>query len=283
MEIKNRLFPYPVLCEETDDYLEGSFDVEMTFEEKLSNFKLTFEMKLENDGINNLIRRGDAEYVIHIEGTSTSFRKAIKTDLNQLIYEIPKSRVNNEISVVVMIVAKKKIEDYTNSMLNIDYEDEKIIFDKASILAYKNMSKIFISKEYEELAGNESLFCVVKKMDIDKEEEKPIIFSLEEDRIKILVDERTYDSYISFQHIPSLAMALLVFPALVYMIEELRVNSSAYRKRLWFVKMNQYYKAMGKDFESDIIQSNNNAVEIAQEMIKFPLSKAYIELKQGEI
>ena len=38
-----------------------------------------------------------------------------------------------------------------------------------------------------------------------------------------------------------------------------------------------------KDFESDIIQSDNNAVEIAQEMIKFPLSKAYIELKQGEI
>ena len=37
MEIKNRLFPYPVLCEETDDYIEGCFDVEMTFEEKLSN------------------------------------------------------------------------------------------------------------------------------------------------------------------------------------------------------------------------------------------------------
>lgn len=28
MEIKNRLFPYPVLCEDTDDYTEGEFVVD---------------------------------------------------------------------------------------------------------------------------------------------------------------------------------------------------------------------------------------------------------------
>ena len=28
MEIKNRLFPYPVLCADTDDYISGGFTVE---------------------------------------------------------------------------------------------------------------------------------------------------------------------------------------------------------------------------------------------------------------
>ena len=29
MDIRNRLFPYPVLCEDTDDYVEGDFYVEI--------------------------------------------------------------------------------------------------------------------------------------------------------------------------------------------------------------------------------------------------------------
>ena len=33
MEIKNRLFPYPVLCDNNDDYIESKFDVTVTKEE----------------------------------------------------------------------------------------------------------------------------------------------------------------------------------------------------------------------------------------------------------
>ena len=35
MEIKNRLFPYPVLCEENDDYVDCSFNIKTEVKEEL--------------------------------------------------------------------------------------------------------------------------------------------------------------------------------------------------------------------------------------------------------
>ena len=75
MEIKNRLFPYPVLCEENDDYVLGFFDVKYNVTEEFNHFVIDFDIVLDdNDELQWLIREGKAEYVIHIECPTTSFR-----------------------------------------------------------------------------------------------------------------------------------------------------------------------------------------------------------------
>ncbi|MDU7240421.1 hypothetical protein [Clostridium sp.] len=283
MEIKNRLFPYPVLCSETDDYVKTDLLVKTDVLEGISDINLKFNIELNNEEMLDLIRMGYAEYVIHLECTSTAFRKALKTDVNQLSYSIQKDRVNNEITVLAMIVAKRKIDDFFSIDLNEDYEGEKITFEKASILAYCNLPRIYISKNYEELAGNDSLFSVIKIKNIDKDEEKPITFELNDDRIKILVDEGTYDSYIRFQQNSEIAMSLLVLPAIAYMIGELQIDYDSFQNKLWFIKIKQYFKSLGKDFREDVIYSGRNAIELAQEMLKYPIGKAYKMLfKQGE-
>lgn len=282
MEIKNRLFPYPVLSDETDDYVKGKFGVDTKVTEEIGSIHISFDIHLENNEMLDLIRMGEAEYVIHLECISTAFRKALKTDINQLSYRIPKDRVNNEISVLAMVVAKKKIENYFSSDWNEDYEGTSVVFEKAAILAYRNLPKIYISKNYEELAENESLFSVVKMVSIDKEEEKPITFDLNGDRIKILVDEATYNAYIRFQHSTAIALSLLVLPAVTYMIEELRVDFDIYHSKRWFLKLSGYFKSMGENFK-EIIDSDKNAVELAQEMLKYPIGKTYEQLlEQGE-
>ena len=49
MEIKNRLFPYPVLCNENDDYKESSFYGKCNLKEELSDIILDFDLTLENN------------------------------------------------------------------------------------------------------------------------------------------------------------------------------------------------------------------------------------------
>ena len=64
MEIRNRLFPYPVLCLDNDDYVDSSFDVKCTVKEELANLVLDFEFVLsENEELKWLIREGLAEFV----------------------------------------------------------------------------------------------------------------------------------------------------------------------------------------------------------------------------
>lgn len=283
MEIKNRLFPYPVLCDETDDYVNGELSVTIDISEGISDINFKFDIELGNKEMLDLIRMGYAKYVIHLECTSTAFRKALKTDINEISYSLPKDRVNNEVTVLVMIVAQRKIDNFFSIDLNEDYKGENITFEKASILAYRNLSKIYISKNYEELSGNDSLFSVVKIKNIDKDEEKPITFDLNGDRVKILVDEVSYDAYIRFQHNSPIAMSLLVLPAVAYMIGELQKDYDSFENKMWYLKMKQYYKSIGKDFIEDVIDSGRNAIELAQEMLKYPIGKTYKSLlEQGE-
>ena len=282
MEIRNRLFPYPVLCNETDDYQNNAFETEVKVEERLHDIHITAKFKLDNLAILDLIRMGMAEYVLHLECSMTYFRKVIKTDINEISYSIPKERVNGEIAVLSMVVAKRRIVSFTSEDLNEDYDGESISFDKASILAYQNLPKIQVFKNYEELAGNESLFAVVKVGLPDDEEVHPLSFDLNDDRIKIMVDAKTYACYIHYQQKGSVAMSLLVLPAVIYMLDELRGSPEAFSNKMWFVKMKQYYKSQGLDFIEDIVQGKN-IVEAAQEMLKSPIGKAYRELIEDEV
>lgn len=77
MEIKNRLFPYPVLCIENDDYINCEFNIKFNQFEELKEIVLQFEVELNNNELLELIRQGEAEYIVHIECSNTSFRKVI--------------------------------------------------------------------------------------------------------------------------------------------------------------------------------------------------------------
>ena len=281
MEIKNRLFPYPVLCDETDDYSEDSnFDVKMVQTESMNNLELTFEFDLNNDEIENLIRMGKAKYVIHIECSYTSFRKVIKTDLKQISCSISKSRINKEIYLVAMVVATTEIKGFYSEYLNEDYLGEDISFDYASILAYMNMPRIIVSKDYEELAGNESMFSIVRVEYPDPDEEHPLDIVLNDERIKIRVDANTYDAYIKFQQSTNVAKSMFVLPAIMYMIDVAREDGcESFETKSWFIKMKQYYKSQGRDFVDELVGDNSkNALELAQEMLKNPIGRAYKEL-----
>ena len=279
MEIKNRLFPYPVLCGDTDDYISSTeFALEPSITETVHELLFEYDYLISCDSIETLLRNGQAEYVLHIECSSCAFRIALKSKVPHISYRLPKSRVTGEINLVAMIIARVDIPFYSSADLNEDYLGENISFKKGSILAYQNLPSVFISKRTEGLANNESFFSIIKMPSLDPEEIKPLAFNLNDDKIKILVDERTYESYVKYQHSHFVAMAMLVLPALTYMIAEIRDNPDLFEKYIWFQKIKQYYKVQGIDFVSEILLKDDNPVYIAQEMLQNPISHAYREL-----
>ena len=286
MDIRNRLFPYPVLCEDTDDYVEGDFYVETKLlEQNINNILVQFNMHLDNPGLQNLINTGKAEFVIHMECSNTAFRTVIRSFSNTEKYRIMNSRVNGDISLLGMVVSKEKIENYTNFLLNEDYEGITLNIDKASILAYDNMDPIHIAKNYEELAEKESIFSVVQEIRMDQNERKPIWYAIDNDRIKIMVDEEVYASYIRYRGnntMQPLMMSLLVMPALTYMMEVLRNEGwEEYASNNWFVKMQKFYKINNLDFIDDIIENEEKLIsEVVQEMLQLPISKALLNIPE---
>lgn len=286
MEIRNRLFPYPVLCEDTDDYVAGEFYIDTKLvEQGINDILVQFDIHLDNSGLQSLIDTGKAEFVIHIECSNTAFRTVIKTFSTTEQYRIMNSRVNGDINLLGMIVSREKIGHYTNPFLNEDYEDITLNIEKASILAYDNMDPIHIAKNYEELSEKDSIFSVVKEMRLDVNEHKAIWYKLENDKIKIMVDEEVYASYIRYQGnstMHPLMMSLLVMPALTYMMEVLRNEGwDGYTSDYWFIKIQKFYRLHGIDFIDDIILNEDKMIsEIVQEMLQLPIGKTLISIPQ---
>lgn len=280
MEIKNRLFPYPVLCTENDDYENCEFNVRTDVKEELNDIVIHFDIQLNGvPEIQWLIRDNNAQFVIHIECSSTAFRTIIKTAETKKTIRIPKSRVNIEIALLATIVAEKDIVGYSSNNLNEDY-DETIDFKRGSILAYRNLSKIYVTKNYEELAGDNSFFTVVKRTDSDGVDRLPVAYSLSDSKIKILVSEAIYDEYIKYHNSPNmepLMNTLLVMPAIAHMVDEMRMSNDVeeFKHLYWYQKINKACKLQGKDFWTDIIESEASCMDVAQEMLQMPIERAF--------
>lgn len=283
MEIKNRLFPYPVLCFDNDDYVDSIFSVDVKVSEEVSDLVFNFTIKLENnEELKWLIRDGKAEFAIHIECSATAYRTLVFTSGMTKTYRIPKSKVNDKIALLGLIVAKTDIKNYTSNNLNEDYLDEYIYFEKGSILAYHNMPKVNIAKNYEELAGDNAFFTVIKRTLQDTNEINPVTYELNGPKIKILVDEPIYDEYIKYYNNPNLeplANSLVVFPALIYMLETIQKSGSEpYRSLYWYMKIKKSFELQGKDFDDYVYELDKSCVEIAQEMLQMPIGRAFNSL-----
>lgn len=277
MEIKNRLFPYPVLCDNNDDYIESKFDVTVTKEEKLNDIILHFDIELDNTELLSLIREGKVEYVMHIECPYTSYRKVVRGFSKPIEYSIPKEKVNKDVYLVAMVVATSEINNFYSDSFNEDY-DESVYFEKGSILAYKNLPRLIIVKNYEELARGDSFFTIVNKS-YGKEEMEPVTYDLSGDKIKILVDNNMYNKYVKFQtnqDMFPLIISLLVLPALAYAIEILRNEGNGnYASTYWYQKLCKSCELKGKDFKNDIVEGEFTAIEVAQLLLEEPVEMAF--------
>lgn len=226
-----------------------------------------------------LIRDGYAQFVIHIECSSTAFRTMITSVSTKKTVRIPKARVNNVISLLGMIVAEKDIVGFKSKLLNEDY-DEEINFNRGAILAYRNLPKVYVTKNYEELAGDNSFFTVIKRNDIEEAETLPVVYDITDAKIKILVSAKTYDEYIKYHANPTmqpLLNTLLVMPAIAHMVDELRNcgDIERFKPLYWFQKISKSCKLQGKDFMNDVIDSDLPCIEVAQAMLQMPIERAF--------
>lgn len=55
MDIINKLYPYPVLWKNNDDYINSSFDCDINIEKNFDIITIKAKFKLRNKEINNLI------------------------------------------------------------------------------------------------------------------------------------------------------------------------------------------------------------------------------------
>lgn len=281
MKIMNRLFTYPVLNEFDNGYNDCVFNVEFGNEMiGIDTLRLKFNIGNTSQSLLQLIHDGKAEYLFHLENSSTAFRIAKKSIATREQIDIPISKLNGTLETVVFVVAKEDLNDYYSEEFDPAYEGTSFNISKGSILAYQNLNDLEIEKDPEDFRTFNSIFVIKKILsDVDL----PLNIKLEGDKIIIELSSSVYDNYIKCNGLLAnkfLLNSLVILPTLIYVIEELRQEDGVemYEKYKWFKSLEYSFSKRGIDLRDELNGVEKNSLQLAQEMMELPLGKAINQL-----
>jgi hypothetical protein len=280
MEIKYKLYPYPVLWDKNDDYKKPSkFSVEVEPKEDFKNIKLKINFLLKDKEIEKLIKENKAEYVVHIEGSSTYFREIISTKETEINYVLKDRDILGRLQVNFFILARQDIKNYKNDNFNEDYSSETFNLKKGNIIAIADGYRFDIEKNDDELGKISSIFSICKKETV---EQTGMTIDMGYEKIRIGLNITDYVNYSQLSQNPNKVESvnsIIIFPALIYIFEQLKkdFNETDYTEYKWFRALENIFKKNGEELNKGLLE-NEISIDLAQRVLNYPIERAFNSL-----
>ncbi len=273
MELKNKLFPYPVMSKLNNDYTVEDFDTFVEVNKNINSVDFEFKYELRNLEINYLIKNDYFDVIFHIECSKTGYREIIRMQNNIQSKAIESKYITGRVIISSYIVAKKNLENYTNSQLNEDYDGYNFTFAKGNVVAIGDTYNIDIEKEVDDLGKVPSVFSIIR---LDVDDKNGMLIEIENDKIQIKLDTETYNNYrlciSNHSHLP-IVNSCIILPALIFALENLKSSFSDFEEYAWFKSIRNKLKLSNIDLDELYLKSTSS-YEIAQRILDLPVSKA---------
>ena len=272
MDIRHRLYPYPVLSDMTNDYVNSSFGMQLEVSQGMKEICLSIALQLDNKEIEQLIDEGEAEYVIHIECSYTSYRTVIKTDESEIQKRIPEHKLNGKVAICTFIVAKKEIPQYYNSSFNEDYGGMHFSLNRGNIIGIGGQINIEITKEVSKIP---SIFTICRcAADIDES----MKFDITGEKIAITLCNKSFENYKVLSGFPAMLPVLhsmLIVPALIYTFEMLRKEGiGEFEDLRWFKSIKRTLNKNNMTLNEELLDTMPS-FELAQKSLDLPVNRAF--------
>ena len=280
MEIKYKLYPYPVLWNKNDDYkMPSEFSAEIKTEENFKNTKLKIKFFLKDKEIEKLIRENKAEYVVHIEGTRTYFRDFISTRETEITHDLKDRDILGKLEINFFILAKQDIRGYRNDNFNEDYSSEAFNLKKGNIIAIADGYRFDIEKNDDELGKISSIFSICKK---ETAEQTGMTVDMSYEKIRIGLNITDYVNYSQLSQNPNKVdsvNSVIIFPALIYIFEQLKKDftETDYTEYKWFRALENIFKKNGQELNKELLE-NEISIDLAQRVLNYPIERAFNSL-----
>lgn len=280
MEIKYKLYPYPVLWNKNDDYkMPSEFSAEIKTEENFKNTKLKIKFFLKDKEIEKLIRENKAEYVVHIEGTRTYFRDFISIRETEITYDLKDRDILGKLEINFFILAKQDIRGYRNDNFNEDYSSEAFNLKKGNIIAIADGYRFDIEKNDDELGKISSIFSICKKETV---EQTGMTVDMSYEKIRIGLNITDYVNYSQLSQNPNKVdsvNSIIIFPALIYIFEQLKKDftETDYTEYKWFRALENIFKKNGQELNKELLE-NEISIDLAQRVLNYPIERAFNSL-----
>lgn len=282
MHIKAKLYPYPVLADFNDDYIDTKFNIETSIQIYPNEVVVLMRPQLDNEGILNLIFQNKANYIMHIECSLTSYRKIVKIPNEGLEFRIPAENIEGPMSFCPFIVATTDISNYTNSKLNKDYEGASFDFEKGNILAIGKEIQTRIEKENDDLANVPSIFAVTE---IKDDEKKDIVINNTGNKINVQLPKETFLEFKLAMSNPKsrdVIHSMIIIPALMKCFDDMKSKPEdlyIYEDRRWFRALKKALRKINVELSEETILSLDSFA-ISQKLMDNTTNRAILGINE---
>lgn len=274
---QNKLFAYPVLDNNTDDFINVRYTSETTktLLKKKKTSIINYMFDIDDRDLKRLINTGKAQAIVKIYCSSTKFRKIYSLNYGSNEIVLNNKDVNNRIELSSYIILSEDIADYHCKNFNNDYGDTEFNLQKGSIIAIGSKENVFIEKDIHEFTKLSSVIKV--RMKNAEDEGMEIDFS--GDKIYISLNKEDYIIYNKYaKHFLDVANSMIIIPTIIYVLDMITNeckddnNFYSYETSKWFrVFKNKIEKIYNAKFLPSLVESVGS-IDIAQKILEFPLS-----------
>ena len=279
MEIKYKLYPYPVLSPYSNDFRSGTFDATIDVVRDGYDLRIDFLSTLTCQSLLTCIKQETAKYVYHLECAQTGFRTVVQTNKISETYTLMSKFVTGKLQICPFVVATDDLKAYTSPDFHEDYQGISFDIEAGCVMAVGKMVTVDVSKDIDDLANTPSIFNIVRNPDASC---KQMLVDMSQRKIVIKLPLDDFYSYKAMSATPMaqpILNSLTIIPALVYVLEELRALSIQERSEnsdsLWYKVL---AKALLTQFDCDIESedfNNQNLLVLAQKLINNPIADAF--------
>ncbi|MCM3570162.1 hypothetical protein [Neobacillus mesonae] len=272
----NNSYPYPVLYMNNDDYSNSYFKTKIQVHESFGEVKIHAEFDLNNKGILNLIENQLGVYLVHIECGQTSFRNVYQTNKKTLDISIPTNMLRGKILIHSFIIAKDKIVNYENDLLNDWFKDLPISFEKGNLIAVGDAIETTLFEDNLELLNLPSIVKVTKShknefMEVD----------LHSNFITISLPEYEYNQYAANANslLKNTILSTVIVPCLVFVFSKIQDGREDLEEYTWYQVLEKIFAENSLNIY-DVGTDSLSALKAAQMVLRKPLRTSFEEIEK---
>jgi hypothetical protein len=264
MKLSSRSYPYPVVGNR-DDVPGAAFQAALEMTSDKQAVYLDAQIKCSSKTINDLVKKGDASFVIHVECSNTLFRKAFEFDEGTYRIQIPSDSLNDSVEVNVFTRAKKNLSGYRVDKAHSDYGNVAFMVEKGDILAVGDSHVFYVEAPFDALSPIGSIMQITET---HKEGDQPMQVQYAGQKILVQLSKKDFADYKRLKTLEGVSAALtmgIVLPVLVDAIYSLQNGEQGDDLR-WVRNLKRRIEDVGRKLSDD-------PLETAQRILELPLKR----------
>lgn len=286
MKLKTDMFPYPVLHNELDDYVNSEFDVRIQLIEE-NPFETTYKIlfALQDDTLQSYIKENLACFAVHVEGEASSYRKLFKLPKNdtEINITLKPNEISRKIFVNSMLIARENIYDYNNPNFNPIYYGENMeipVIEKGEILAFKNTIELSFEFENKENPSARSMIQIASTNDDEMK------VDISGDKIIVNLPSNDYNAYFQLSQSSNakqkLLLVTIVLPTLTYVLERLATGGVNDSSLEWVNAISDLLEKHNITIEM-LKDDPTRSLEYAQKLLDNPFKGSLFNILEEEL